>query len=143
MAHDALFEKRLADSLLGMGAKAEPKKMFGGGAFMVRGNMSVGITNKSQLMVRFDPARHAEILQWHGALPMTYGKGDMKGFLFVDPTTVADRRSLDQWVKLALEHVNKLPAKATRKTTPKKVAKAAKSKPSARTAKAPKRVGRS
>ena len=123
MAHDALLEKRLADAVLGMGSKAEQKKMFGGVAFMVNGNMSVGITNKSQLMVRFDPTRHEEILQWPGALPMTYGHGNMRGFLFVDPATVADQRSLDKWVKLALEHVRTLPKKVASKAAAVKKAK--------------------
>ena len=115
MAHDPLFEARLADALNGQGTKAEPKKMFGGVAFMVNGNMSLGITNKGKLMVRFDPTRHKEIQKWPGTLPMTYGKGEMKGFLFVDPEAVADRRALDNWVKLSLEYVGALPKKMGKK----------------------------
>jgi len=120
VAHDPLLEQRLADALAGQGVKAEPKRMFGGVAFMVRGNMAVGVTNKSQLMVRFAPDRHEEILSWSGALPMTYGKGDMKGFLFVDPTATPDRRSLDRWVRLSLEHVAKLPSKVVKKAVAKR-----------------------
>lgn len=112
MAHDPLLERRLDDALKAQGAKAEPKKMFGGVAFMVNGNMCVGVTNKSDLMVRFAPGRHAEIRKWPGAKPMTFGKGDTKGFLFVDPATVTDRKALDRWVRLSLEHVSSLPKKA-------------------------------
>ncbi|MBL0128575.1 MAG: TfoX/Sxy family protein [Flavobacteriales bacterium] len=134
MAHDPFLEQRLADALAGLGTKAEPKKMFGGVAFMIRGNMAVGITNKSLYMVRFAAARHAEIMKWPGALPMTYGKGDMKGFLFVDPDVVSDRRSLDKWVKLALEHVATLPTKALKKTATKKAAAKAPAKAAKKTA---------
>lgn len=112
MAHDPLLEQRLADALRATGAKAEPKRMFGGVAFMVNGNMCVGVTNKSDLMVRFAPERHAEIRKWTGAKPMTFGKGDMKGFLFVDPAAITDRKALDRWVRLSLEHVSSLPKKA-------------------------------
>ena len=67
MAHDPLFEQRIAEALKAHGAKAEPKKMFGGVAFMVNGHMSVGITNKGDFMARFDGARHEEVLKWPGA----------------------------------------------------------------------------
>lgn len=75
MAHEPIFEQRIAEALKAQGAKAEHKKMFGGVAFMVNGNMSVGITNKGDFMARFDRARHAEISKWPGAKPMTFGKG--------------------------------------------------------------------
>ncbi|MCB9183546.1 MAG: TfoX/Sxy family protein [Flavobacteriales bacterium] len=126
MAHDPVLEQRLAEMLLAMGAKAVPKRMFGGVAFMLNGNMCVGITNKSHLMVRFDPMRHAEIAEWHGALPMTYGKGEMKGFLFVDPDTIPDRKGLERWVKLALAHARTLPPKPVKKASTASKAKPAK-----------------
>ena len=116
MAHDPLFEARIADALKSQGTKPEAKKMFGGVAFMVDGNMSVGITNKGDFMARFDPVRHAEIFKWPGAKPMTFGNGDMKGFLFVDADAVADRRALDKWVKLSLEYITRLPKKVAKKS---------------------------
>lgn len=114
MAHDPGLERRLADVLAGLGVEAAPKRMFGGVAFMVNGNMCVGITNKSNLMVRFDPVRHAEIAEWDGALPMTYGKGGMNGFLFLDPIALANRRGLEKWVRLALAYVLALPPKSAK-----------------------------
>lgn len=114
MAHDPLLEQRIAEALKAHGAKAEPKKMFGGIAFMVNGNMSVGITNKGDFMARFDGERHAEILQWPGAKPMTFGKGDMKGFLFVDADAVENPKAMEKWVRLALEYVKGLPKKRPR-----------------------------
>jgi len=114
MAHDPLLEQRIAEALKAHGAKAEPKKMFGGIAFMVNGNMSVGITNKGDFMARFDGERHAEILQWPGAKPMTFGKPGMKGFLFVDADAVGTKAALDKWIKLSLAYVNALPKKTAK-----------------------------
>ena len=114
MAHDPLFEQRIADALKAQGVKPEHKKMFGGVAFMVNGNMSVGITNKGDFMARFDGGRHAEILQWPGAKPMTFGHKNMKGFVFVDPDAVGTKAALDKWVKLSLAYVNGLPRKVSK-----------------------------
>lgn len=119
MSHDPLLEQRIADALMARAVNAEPKKMFGGVAFMVRGHMTVGITNKGDLMARFNGERHAEVLEWPGAKPMTYGKGEMKGFVFVEPAAVSSAKGLAKWLDLALAHNATLPAK-------KPVAKAAK-----------------
>lgn len=140
MAHDPVLQERLAELLEAMGAEAEPKRMFGGVAFMVAGNMCVGITNRSNLMVRFDPSRHAEIAEWRGALPMTYGKGEMKGFLFVDQATVADRKGMERWVSLALAHVRTLPPKALKKGASRSVGKAAAPKKGAGIPQVPKKA---
>lgn len=111
MAHDPEFEQRVADTLTSLGAKAEPRKMFGGVTFMIRGNMTVGITNKGDFMARFDGERHAEVSKWPGAKPMTFGKAGMKGFLFVDADAVESADSLERWIRLSLEFVNTLPTK--------------------------------
>lgn len=127
MPHDPLFEQRIADALKAQGVEPDHKKMFGGVAFMVNGNMSVGITNKGDLMARFDGARHDEILTWPGAKPMTFGHKNMKGFLFVDADAVANKPALDRWIKLSLAYVNGLPKKAAKsaakKTVPKELEK--------------------
>jgi TfoX/Sxy family transcriptional regulator of competence genes len=115
MPHDPLFEERIATALKTHGAKAEPKRMFGGVAFMVHGNMSLGITNKGDLMVRFDGERHDEVLAWTGAKPMTFGHKNMRGFVFVDAGAVVTKAALDKWVRLSLAYVGTLPRKEAKK----------------------------
>jgi TfoX/Sxy family transcriptional regulator of competence genes len=115
MAHDPLFEERIANALRVHGAKAEPKRMFGGVAFMVNGNMAVGITNKGDFMARFDPERHEEILKWPGAKPMTFGHKGVKGFLFVDAAAVKSGAAMDRWLELSLAYVRALPKKTAAK----------------------------
>lgn len=132
MARDPLFEERIATALKAQGAEPEHKKMFGGVAFMVRGHMTVGITNKGDFMVRFNRARHAEISQWPGAKPMTFGNGDMNGFLFVDAAAVSTKAALDKWVKLSLAHNATLPLKAKAKSAHKASKSGKKKKPASK-----------
>ncbi len=123
MAYDTQFEFRIAEVLFAQGIEAEPVKMFGGIIFMVRGNMSVGITSKGDFLVKFDPERHAEASEWPGAKPFTMGRGDGKGVLLVDAEAVESRQAMEKWVKLSLEHVLTLPPKvkkAKRKKAPRK-----------------------
>ena len=145
MSYDPLLEQRLADALLTEGIVPEPKKMFGGIAFLVNGHMSVGITNKGQLMVRFDPARHAELATWPGARAMDFTGKAMKGFLFVDIEAVTSKAALTKWVRTSLDFVSKLPAKKKAPGSGKPSAKQARPKTSRSTGKdgSPKRSTRS
>lgn len=111
MAYDHEFELRIAEVLLAQGIEAETVKMFGGITFMVRGNMSVGITSKGDFLVKFNPERHAEASEWPGAKPFTMGRGDGEGILLVDAVAVESRQAMEKWVKLSLEHVLTLPPK--------------------------------
>ena len=121
MAYDHQFELRIAEVLLSQGIEAETVKMFGGITFMVRGNMSVGITSKGDFLVKFDPQRHEEASEWPGAKRFNMGKGENKGVLLVDADAVESRKAMEKWVKLSLDHVLALPPK---------VKKAVKRKPS-------------
>ena len=115
------LQLRIDNVLKADGIDADQKKMFGGVAFMVNGNMCVGITKKGDLMVRVDPERIEEVLEWPGADRMSMGSKVMKGFLFVDPTAVESDPALKKWITLSLEYIRKLPTKAEKKAEAKKV----------------------
>ena len=79
------FNEELAASVrvvLGPLTGLTEKKMFGGLAFMLHGNMCVGVTN-DDLMVRVGPEQHAELLALPHARPMDFTGRPMKGFVFV------------------------------------------------------------
>jgi TfoX/Sxy family transcriptional regulator of competence genes len=118
MPHDTQFEQRIANILLEDGIVAEPKKMFGGVAFMVNGHMSVGITSKNEFMVRVDPTRHDEFLGLAGARSMDMTGRRMKGFLLVEQQAVDDQEELREWIHISLAYVKILPPKEekTKKT---------------------------
>ena len=118
MAYDPRFELRIAEVLLAQGVEAETVKMFGGVIFMVRGHMSVGITSKGDLLVKFNPERHAKASEWLGAKPFTMGRGDGKGILLVDAEAVESRKTLEKWVRLSLDHIRTLPTKIPKAKKP-------------------------
>ncbi|HMU47663.1 MAG TPA: TfoX/Sxy family protein [Chitinophagaceae bacterium] len=100
------------------------KAMFGGLCFMVNDKMCVGV-EKERLMVRLDPAKYDEVMEKEGCKPMDFTGKVMKGFVFVDANVLNTKKKLEYWINLALEY-NKI-AKASKKKSSKKVARAARS----------------
>ena len=112
MAYDEALADRVR-SLIGRTHKnVEEKRMFGGLCFMVNDKMCVGV-EKERLMVRLDPALTGEVMQRPGCKPMDFTGRVMKGFVFVDASTLAEDGDLKYWLKLALDY-NKI-AKPSRK----------------------------
>ena len=87
------------------------KKMFGGIAFMVQGNMSVGVTNSGDLMVRVGKDGHDQALAQPFARPMDFTGKKMKGFVFVEPDGFESDEDLAAWIERSLDFVLTLPAK--------------------------------
>ena len=79
MAYDEGLAQRLRDYFFERENVVE-KKMFGGLAFMVNGNMSVGVTNKGDLMVRVGKDGHDDALAQPHARPMDFTGRKMTGF---------------------------------------------------------------
>jgi len=115
MAQFPLLEERINKALLAEGIHPELKKMFGGVAFMVKGHMCVGLTNKGDFMVRVAPDRYDAMLEGSGVRVMEFTGRPMKGFLFVEPEVVKDPKGLTKWVRMALDHVRTLPPKVAKK----------------------------
>ena len=79
---------------------------------MVNGKMCVGV-EKERLMVRLDPEKYEEVLEIEGCMPMDFTGKVMKGYVFVDITSLNSEKELGYWLNLALEF-NKI-AKASKK----------------------------
>lgn len=82
------------------------KKMFGGIAFMYRGKMCCGITNKGMMMTRVPKERYEELLQHEHASEMNFTGKPMKGFLFVDGDGSATESGIADWLELGMEYVD-------------------------------------
>ena len=121
MAYDEVLAGRIRD-FLGAGEDLSEKKMFGGIAFMSRGNMLVGIT-KNDLMVRVGPDRHDDALERTGARPMDFSGRPMRGMVFVEPAGYASDEQLREWLDLALTFGATLPAKEAKKASPRQRAR--------------------
>lgn len=86
------------------------KRMFGGLAMMVNGNMACGIIGFN-LMVRVGPDAHAECAELPHAAPMDFTGRPMKGYLYVEPEGIATARDLKAWVKRGMSFARTLPPK--------------------------------
>lgn len=112
MAYDEDLADRIRD-LLTVEVVVE-RKMFGGLAFLVGGNMSVAVSGKGGLMVRIDPDQAEALLDEPGAGAFEMGnRGPMKGWLRVDADAVREDAALSSWVMRSVEHARTLPPKGS------------------------------
>jgi len=108
-----VYDEGLAERLRGIledRGRASEKRMFGGLAFLSRGNMVVGIV-KDELMVRVGPERHSQLAREPHARAMDFTGRPMKGFLFVSSEGLESDAELERWVERALAYGASLPAK--------------------------------
>lgn len=86
------------------------RRMFGGLAFMVDGNMLCAV-GADHLMLRVGPDAHVAALQQPHASEMRFTGRSMRGYVTVDPAGYASPASLKRWVALALAFVRTLPSR--------------------------------
>lgn len=109
MAFDERLAERIRAVLAGHDAIRE-QRMFGGIAFMERGNMVVGIT-RDELMARVGADSVERYLGEAGAHPMRMGVRTMAGMLGVSPEGVATDEQLRTWIERCLAFTATLPPK--------------------------------
>ena len=86
------------------------RKMFGGIAFMLNGNMCCGVAN-DDLMLRVGPDGYDDALAQPHARPMDFTGRPMKGFVFVAPLGLNEEEALKQWLERGMAFAQSLPAK--------------------------------
>jgi TfoX/Sxy family transcriptional regulator of competence genes len=109
MAYDETFADRVRDALAPRAGLTE-RRMFGGIAFMVDGNMAVGIIGED-LMVRLDPADAEAALTEEHVRPMDFTGRPAKGMVFVDSDGTASEADLASWVDAGADFAATLPPK--------------------------------
>jgi len=110
MAYDEELADRIRGLLAGQTDLTE-KKMFGGLAFLIGGNMAVAASGQGGVLVRVDPARSDELVATTNARLMEMRGRGMQGWLRVDPEDVRTKRELAKWVRLGSTYARSLPAK--------------------------------
>lgn len=110
MAYDEALATRLRE-LVGSGPEVTEKRMFGGLAFLVGGNMAIAASSRGGILVRVDPAQSDELVARSGAYPMEMRGREMAGWLRVDDEHVRTRRQLEKWVRLGTAYAGSLPPK--------------------------------
>ncbi|HKA67157.1 MAG TPA: TfoX/Sxy family protein [Solirubrobacterales bacterium] len=109
MAYDEAFAERIRD-LLAPRAELTERMMFGGIAFMLGGNMAVGVIG-DDLMVRLDPADAERAVVEPHTRPMDFTGRPMKNMVYVDSVGTAADADLASWVEAAADFAASLPPK--------------------------------
>lgn len=107
------FDEGLADrvrDLLAVRSDLSERRMFGGIAFMLGGNMAVGVIGED-LMVRLDPSDAEKALNEPHARPMDFTGKPMKGMVYVDCAGTEADEDLAGWVEAGADFATSLPPK--------------------------------
>ncbi|MCE1178316.1 MAG: TfoX/Sxy family protein [Micrococcales bacterium] len=110
MAYDEDLAARVRDLLEGQPGVTE-KRMFGGLAFLLGGNMAVAANSKGGLMLRCDPEEGEALAAREGAHLMEMGGRVNRGWVHYDPWVVADYDELEALVARGVDYAGSLPAK--------------------------------
>lgn len=108
-----VYNELLADKIRELVARRRgltEKKMFGGLAFLLYGNMFCGVI-KDDLMIRVGAQRHDKAATMAHARPMDFTGRPMKGFIYVDSNGWAKDATLKRWLEMGLDHASSLPRK--------------------------------
>jgi TfoX/Sxy family transcriptional regulator of competence genes len=110
MAYDEELASRIREGLANEAGITE-KKMFGGLAFLLRGNMTVSASGRGGLLARIDPAdTDAALAQPHVAR-MEMGGRTMDGWITVANEGLETDRELGSWIEQSLAFARTLPPK--------------------------------
>jgi|SRR5579862_3253816 TfoX/Sxy family transcriptional regulator of competence genes len=110
MAYDEELSGRIRELLAGERGVTE-KKMFGGLAFLIRGNMAIAASGGGGALVRCDPDESDALVAKTKAELMVMRGRAMKGWLRVDSQHLRTKRELAKWVGVATAYARTLPVK--------------------------------
>jgi TfoX/Sxy family transcriptional regulator of competence genes len=110
MAYDEDLANRIRELMAAEPGVTE-KRMFGGLAFLVGGNMSVAASGQGGLMVRVEPDDTDALVAKPHARRFEMRGREMQGWLRVDADGVGTKRELEPWVRRGVAYARSLPAK--------------------------------
>ena len=97
MALDTELADRIRELVGGPDGVTE-KRMFGGLAFLINGNMAVAASGQGGLLLRIDPADTDKLLARDHVEPMVMAGRETRGWLRVSLDGVKTKRQLQSWV---------------------------------------------
>jgi TfoX/Sxy family transcriptional regulator of competence genes len=110
VAYDEVLAERVR-ALLDGDEDVTEKKMFGGLAFLIGGNMSVSVSGQGGLLMRCEPAETADLVgDPHASTAVMRGRA-MEGWLRVDADGVQTDAELEKWVTRGVSYARSLPPK--------------------------------
>ncbi len=109
MAYSEELAQRIRDEIGEHPALVE-MKMFGGIAFMIQGNMSVGVSG-DDLMVRVGKSNDEEALAEPHVRPFDLSGRPMAGWVLVGAAGIAADADLSGWIDTGVNYAESLPPK--------------------------------
>ena len=110
MAYDEDLADRVRE-LISSERGVSEKRMFGGLAFLIGGNMSVCVSGQGGLMVRVPRDDTEKLLSRDHVEPMIMAGRETRGWLRVTVEGVKTKRQLGSWVSRGVDYAKSLPAK--------------------------------
>jgi TfoX/Sxy family transcriptional regulator of competence genes len=108
------YDEDLADRIreLLSGEKGlEEKRMFGGLAFLINGNMAVAASGQGGVLVRVAPDDADKLLDANHVDPMVMAGREARGWLRVATDGVKTKRQLQSWVSRGANYARTLKPK--------------------------------
>ena len=111
MAYDEALADRIR-ALLATDPDVVEKKMFGGLAFLIGGNMSVSASGQGGLLLRCDPEETDALVNGPHADRFEMRGRAMNGWLRVEAEGVETDDELARWVAVGVDYARSLPPKS-------------------------------
>jgi hypothetical protein len=110
MAYDEDLANRIREVVAAERGVTE-KRMFGGLAFLINGNLAVSASGRGGLLLRVDPAQTETLLTQPCARPFEMRGRAMDGWLHIDTNKISDDAEFRRWVTHGVGYAKSLPAK--------------------------------
>ena len=107
------YEEKLAERIRGVLTEKQhftERKMFGGIAFMLNGNMCCGV-QEDILVLRLGNELVEQALKEKHTRPMDFTGRVIKSMVYVTPTGYKSDQKLSDWIEQAISFTESLPAK--------------------------------
>jgi len=107
------FDNQLAERIrtqLGKRRGLTEKKMFGGLAFLLNGNMCCGVHGQ-EMIVRLDPQQTDQALSERHTRLFDLSGRPMKGWILVQSKGLTSEAALAKWIQVGVKYASSLPAK--------------------------------
>ncbi len=108
------YDEALADSIREQVQRERgltEKKMFGGLAFLLNGNMAVSASGSGGLLLRVDPAESEVLVTRPAATRFEMRGREMDGWLRIDTEALTSEDELAEWIAIGVTYAKSLPKK--------------------------------
>jgi TfoX/Sxy family transcriptional regulator of competence genes len=108
------YDEELADRIRALIAHRDgvtEKRMFGGHAFLLNGNLAVSASGQGGLLLRVDTAALDALLSEDGVSRFEMRGRELNGWAHVQPPATETDAQLRRWVDLGAEYAASLPPK--------------------------------